>query len=752
MTIIFHKNSRVFHLTNGKISYIMRVMENEQLESIYFGKCLNDRDGFEYQHEAVSRSHAAIALPEPSVLSMQYTAQEYPFAGTGDYRSPACTVLQENGSRISNFRYVSFDIELGKPLPEGLPATYCEESEEAETLIIHLKDDISETELHLFYTIFRDHPAIARHAEFVQNGSQAVYLERALSACVEFKDCDFEMLQLSGAWARERYIRKRPLEYGMQAVSSMTGTASSAEENPFIALKRKETTENQGEVWGFSLIYSGNFLAAAEVSTFDMTRVLIGINPESFTWKLMQGNTFATPEAVMVYSDQGLGTMSRVYHKLYRSRLVRGYWRDRPRPILLNNWEGTYFDFNEQKILSMALDARNLGVELFVLDDGWFGRRNTDRDSLGDWYCNRNKIPSGIDGLAEKIEAMGIRFGLWIEPEMVNEDSDFYRAHPDWVIHVPERYRSHSRHQYVLDFSRKEVVDCIHGIIRKILSEAKISYIKWDMNRYMTEPYSIALPADRQGEMMHRYILGVYDLYEKLTGEFPEILFESCASGGARFDPGMLYYAPQAWCSDDTDAWERCKIQYGTSMVYPLSAIGSHVSTVPNHQLARVTPLRTRANIAYFGTFGYELVIGNMSAEEKDAVRRQIAFMKKYRELIQTGSDLYRLRSPFEHNEAEWIVVSKDRKKALALFCQKSNRVNGSWLRMKLDGLEPSFMYRVFAFIDEGPREFTAYGDELMKIGIAIDRVDLTVMGGDYVSILYEIEAVSCADATPAQI
>lgn len=745
MPIIFHKNSRVFHLTNGKISYIMRVMENEQLEHIYFGKCLNDRDGFEHQHEASSRSHAAIALPEPSVLSMQYTAQEYPVYGTGDFKSPACTVLQENGSRISDFRYVSFEIRQGKPQLNGLPAVYCEKEEEAETLVIHLRDDVSETELNLFYTIFADHPAIARHAEFVQTGSEAVYLERALSASVDFKDFDYEMLQLSGAWARERYIRTRPLAYGMQSVSSMTGTASSAEENPFIALKRKETTETQGEAWGFSLVYSGNFLVSAEVSTFDMTRVMIGINPENFTWKLNTGETFVTPETVMVYSDQGLGGMSRVYHQLYRTRLARGYWRDRPRPILLNNWEGTYFDFNEQKILSMALDARNLGVELFVLDDGWFGRRNTDYTSLGDWYCNLNKLPSGIDGLSEKIEAMGLKFGLWFEPEMVNEDSDLYRAHPDWIIHVPERFRSHSRHQFVLDFSRKEVVDCIYEMIRKILSESKISYIKWDMNRYMSEPYSIALPSDQQGEMMHRYILGVYDLYERLTSQFPEILFESCASGGARFDPGMLYYAPQAWCSDDTDAWERCKIQYGTSMVYPLSSIGSHVSAVPNHQLARITPLETRANVAYFGTFGYELDIGKMSEDEKESVRRQISFMKKYREMIQTDSDFYRLRSPFEHNEAEWITVSRDKKKALAVFTQKSNRVNGSWLRMKLDGLDPSFLYRVSAFIDGETREFTAYGDELMKIGIVIDRIDLTFMGGDYASILYEIEAVSCA-------
>lgn len=744
MPVIFHQNSRVFHLTNGKISYIIRVMENEQLENIYFGKCLNDRDGFEHLHEEAGRSHAAIALPEPSALSMQYTAQEYPVYGTGDFKAPACTVLQENGSRIMNFRYDSYSVEQGKPALKGLPAVYCEKPEEAQTLIIHLKDEVSGTQLLLFYTIFEDYPALIRHAEFVQAGPQTVYLEKAFSACVDFRDCDYEMIQLSGAWARERYIRKRPLSYGTQSVSSVTGTASSAEENPFIALKRPETTEAQGEVYGFSLVYSGNFYAGAEVSTFDMTRILIGINPEQFSWKLNQGESFVTPEAVMVYSDEGLGAMSRVYHQLYRTRLARGYWRDRPRPILLNNWEGTYFDFNEQKILSMAKDAHDLGVELFVLDDGWFGARNNDCKGLGDWYCNLDKIPSGIGGLAEKIEAMGMKFGLWIEPEMVNEDSDLYRAHPDWIIHVPYRFRSHSRHQYVLDYSRKEVVDYIYEMISKILSTSKISYIKWDMNRYMTEPYSIALAIDRQGEVMHRYILGVYSLYERLTSKFPEILFESCASGGARFDPGMLYYAPQAWCSDDTDGWERCKIQYGTSMVYPLSAIGSHVSAVPNHQLARITPLETRGNAAYFGTFGYELVIGNMSDEEKDAVRRQIAFMKKYRKLIQMNSDFYRLRSPFEHNEAEWIAVSKDRKNALALFCQKSNRVNGSWLRMKLAGLDPDTMYRVSAVINGTQREFTAYGDELMSIGIVIDRNDLTAIGGDYASILYELEAVPC--------
>jgi alpha-galactosidase len=741
MAIIFHERSGIFHLTNDHVSYLIRIMENGQLENLYYGKKIRDREDFSHLHDETARPHLCVSLPDPSMLSMQYTRQEYPVYGTGDYRTPALTIRQENGSRISVFTYESHTIQRGKPALEGLPATYTESGDEAGTLEIRLFDKVTSTALILSYTLFESLPVIARHARICQEGDAPVLIERAMSCSVEFLGSDFEMVQLSGAWARERYVRVRPLEIGLQGVQGLAGTCGGAEENPFLALKRPHTTEQQGEVYGFSLVYSGNFLAQTEVSPFDMTRVLMGISPESFAWKLEKGETFTTPEVVMVWSDSGLNGMSQVYHRLYRRRLARGYWRDRERPILLNNWEGTYFDFNEEKLLQMARKAKEVGVELFVLDDGWFGERNDDFRGLGDWFCNTDKIPSGIGGLSRKINEIGLKFGLWVELEMINMDSDLYRAHPDFVLRTPDRYASHSRHQHVLDFTRQEVVDHIHDMIAKILRESEISYIKWDMNRYMTEPFSAHLGADRQGEVMHRYMLGVYSLYERLTSEFPQVLFESCASGGARFDPGMLYYAPQAWCSDDTDANERCKIQYGTSMVYPLSMIGSHVSAVPNHQLSRTTPLETRGAVAMFGTFGYELDLDTLSPGEMETVKNQIIRMKKLRRLIQTDSDFYRLLSPFEGNETGWICVSGDKSRAAALLCQRLNKVNASWLRFKLAGLEENTSYRVTFEVGGITRSFTAFGDELMYAGIPVEREDLLRQGGDFAALFYELEA-----------
>jgi alpha-galactosidase len=530
---------------------------------------------------------------------------------------------------------------------------------------------------------------------------------------------------------------------GIQSIMSLRG-ASSSEHNPFIALKRSDANEDQGEVFGFSLVYSGNFLAQVEVSTHELTRVTMGINPEMFSWRLNQGEIFQTPEVVMVYSDGGLGQMSRTYHRLYRTRLMRGEWRDKARPILLNNWEATYFAFNEDSILEIAKKAKEVGVELFVLDDGWFGKRNDDWSGLGDWFANTDKLPDGIKGLSEKIEAMGLKFGLWVELEMVNKDSDLYRSHPDWIIGAPDRFESPARHQHILDFSKKEVVDYIYDMISTVIRESKISYIKWDMNRYMTEPYSKGAPADEQGMLMHRYILGVYDLYTRLTTEFPHILFESCASGGARFDPGMLYFAPQTWTSDDTDACERCKIQYGTSFVYPLVSMGSHVSAIPNHQLMRETPFSTRANVAYFGTFGYELDLNLLDEHDIAQVKRQVAFMKDFRHLIQIDGDFYRLLSPFDGDDTSWMVVASDKSEAVVGYYQKLNKVNASWLRLKLEGLDPDALYEVInlpCHPDMKPQTILeAYGDELMNAGLVIDRRDFGQDGGDFASVLYNLK------------
>ncbi len=511
-------------------------------------------------------------------------------------------------------------------------------------------------------------------------------------------------------------------------------------------LKRPFTDERQGEAIGFSFVYSGNFLMQAEVDAHDNTRVLVGIHPDTFEWHLKPEESFQAPETVMVYTDSGLNAMSQSFHKLFQKRLARGYWRDRVRPILINNWEATYFDFTEDKLVHIAEKAKECGVELFVLDDGWFGARSNEFAGLGDWVANTGRLANGITGLAERMEQIGMKFGLWFEPEMVNKDSDLYRSHPDWIIQVPGRANTHGRNQHVLDFSRKEVVDCIYGMMAKILSEAKVSYIKWDMNRSITECFSQAYAANQQGEIFHRYILGVYDLYGRLTSEFPEVLFESCASGGGRFDPGLLYYAPQGWASDNSDAVERMKIQYGTSMCYPISSIGSHVSVVPNHQMFRNTPLHTRANVAYFGTFGYELDLNKLTEEEVEEVKGQIAFMKEYRSLLQFGS-FYRLKSPFEGNEMVWMAVSEDQKTAVVGWYRILNVVNDRFTRVKLQGLREDFCYENSR---DGSRH---YGDELMNLGLVTSDAtagqtpDNQEPCTDFESRIYILKAVGQVEA-----
>lgn len=740
MNIIYHENSKTFHLFNDEISYIMMVLQNGHLGQLYFGKRIHDREDFSYLVEVSQRPMGSYVFEGDRTFSLEYLKQEYPVYGSTDYRHPAVEILQSNGSRISDFKFQSYMIESGKPKLDGLPATYTEADSEAETLIIDLLDEVTGIRIQLLYTIFASGGSIARSSRIYNEGSEAVHLLQAMSLNLDLPDYDYEWVQLSGAWARERHVKIRRLEQGIQAVDSMRGH-SSHEHNPFMVLKRPTADEHQGEVIGFSLIYSGNFLIQAEVDTHTNTRVLVGINPAGFDWKLDVNESFQTPEAVMVYSEQGLNGMSQTFHKLYQKRLARGYWRDKERPILNNNWEATYFDFTEERLVEIAGKAKECGVELFVLDDGWFGERSNDRAGLGDWVANPERLANGIVGLADKIEKLGMKFGLWFEPEMVNKDSDLYREHPDWIISVPGRNESHGRYQYVLDFSRKEIVDHIYNMMAKILSEAKVSYIKWDMNRSITECFSKALPADRQGEVFHRYILGVYDLYERLTSTFPEVLFESCASGGGRFDPGMLYYAPQGWASDDSDAVERLKIQYGTSFCYPISSIGSHVSVIPNHQVYRNTPLHTRANVAYFGTFGYELDLNKLTEEEIREVKEQIHFMKKYRSILQFGT-FYRLKSPFEGNETVWMVVSEDKKTAIVGWYRTLNVVNDAYRRVQLKGLNPDYLYK------NALNETENYGDELMNLGLITTDVTAGEVPSDkkpctdFESRIYVLEAV----------
>ena len=719
MSIVFHEKNRTFHLFNDKISYIMAVLPNGQMGQLYFGKRIHQREDYSYLLEMMARPMGSYVFENDRTLSLEHVKQEYGVYGSTDYRCPAVEILQENGSRISDFCYKGHTVSGGKPKLKGLPATYTESDSEAETLTLVLEDKVTGIELELLYTLFAGSGIIARSARFLNCGKKPVHLLKAMSLCMDLPDHDYDWIQFSGAWARERYPKKRRLETGIQSVGSMRGH-SSHEHNPFVILKRPTADEFQGEVIGFSLIYSGNFLAQAEVDTHDTTRVLLGINPEWFDWKLEPGEEFQTPEAVMVYTDRGMNDMSQTFHRLFQKRLARGYWRDRERPILINNWEATYFDFTEERIVEIAKKAKEQGIELFVLDDGWFGKRTSERAGLGDWKANPERLPEGITGLAQKIEALGMKFGLWFEPEMVNKDSDLYREHPDWILSVPERRQSQGRYQYVLDFSRKEVVDYIYDRMAEILGRGKVSYVKWDMNRSITECWSAALPADRQGEVFHRYILGVYGLYDRLNKAFPEVLFESCASGGGRFDPGLLYYAPQGWASDDTDAAERLKIQYGTSYCYPISSIGAHVSASPNHQIMRSTPLYTRANVACFGTFGYEMDLNRLTAEEQEEVKRQTAFMKKYRSVLQFGS-FYRLESPFEGNVTAWMSVSGDRKTAVVGWYRTLNGINMGYTRVKLRGLEPDSVYRVSA---DGVLRGEYYGDELMNVGLVTSDAD----------------------------
>ena len=740
MPIIYNEKTREFHLYNQEISYIIKILDNDQPGQLYYGKRLTYREDFSHLFEYAMRDMSPYAFEGNSTFSLENIKQEYPTFGCGDMRFPAYEIERENGSHVVEFVYKEHKIYNGKPKLEGLPATYVESDDEAQTLELVLEDTSINTRIVLLYTIYEAFPVIARSVRFECDSDEKITLLSAMSACVDLPDKDYEMIDLAGVWARERHVRRHKLDYGIQSIYSMRG-CSSYQFNPFLALARENADEFQGQVYGFSLVYSGNFLAQTEVDNYDTARVLMGIHPNGFKWTLEKGESFQTPEMVMVYSEAGLNGMSQTFHKLYRTRLARGTWRDKVRPILINSWEAFYFDFDAPKLLGLADAATDLGMELFVLDDGWFGKRDDSTSSLGDWYPNEEKLKGTLKELAEKINAKGLKFGLWIEPEMTNKDSDLYRAHPDWLLAEQGKRICHSRTQYVLDFSKKEVREYIGDMLENLLAEVPVSYIKWDMNRTFSEVFSNGNDREYQGKVCHKYILGVYELYERLTSRFPHVLFESCASGGARFDPGMLYYAPQGWTSDDTDAIERLKIQYGTSMVYPVSCMGSHVSASPNHQTNRVTPLETRADVAYFGTFGYELDLLKLGEEDKAEIRRQIAFMKEKRDLIQKGT-FYRLKSPFEGNETAWMIVSEDQKKALVGYYRVMQPVNVGFKRLKLKGLKEDTCYKVSGYA------YDCYGDELMQVGMILSDSASGVWKkgvndkGDFQAEVFEIVAV----------
>ncbi len=658
---------------------------------------------------------------------MELVPQECPTFGATDLRSPSLEFQYEDGTSATDLRYKSHRIYKGKKKLSGLPAIYVEGEEEATSLEVTLVDSLKSLEVILTYNVFEDFDAITRSLKIVNNSDEKINIERVLSANVDFTTDEFDFIQLSGSWGRERHILRNPLRSGSQSIESRRGASSHAQ-NPFMALCSKEANEEYGDVYGFSLVYSGNFLANVEVDMYRNARAQIGINPFDFKWLLESKEEFQAPEVVLVYSSKGLNGMSQIYHNLYRKRLCRGKYRDKVRPILINNWEATYFDFNEVKIKEIAKEASKLGMELFVLDDGWFGNRNDDKSSLGDWFVNEEKLKGGLSKLAKDINNMGLEFGLWFEPEMISPVSKLYEKHPNWCIHIPGRTRSQARSQLILDLSRKEVCDYIIEAISKVLESANIYYVKWDMNRNMTEVGSLGLTSERQRETAHRYILGLYRVMDEITNRFPNILFESCSGGGGRFDPGILYYMPQTWTSDDTDAIERLKIQFGTSMVYPPISMGCHVSAVPNHQANRITSLETRGVSAMAGNFGYELDITKLSDEEKEELKEQISLYKEIRETVQFGT-LYRLKSPFNSNEVAWMTISEDKNEVVVSYVRQCALVNENFRNLKLTALDKDSEYEIIG------EDIVLSGDELMYIGLNIPE-----LYGDYVSKLWRLK------------
>ena len=712
MAIIYNRKENVFHLQTEHTSYVIGVLRSKYLLHLYYGGRISEYQVIEENLPV----HAGCIWSATDIEGFDYCTDtlpmEYPCYGSADLRTPAFHAEYENGSALTCLEYIGYRTIKGKKPLAGLPATYVESEQEAETLEITLCDRVTSLEIILSYTAFEEYDVIAKSVCAMNKGNEPINVKSILSSTTYLFDMHYEFVHLEGGWGRERHIQKKPLINGIMAVDSKR-VSSSHFHSPFLALARPWATENQGEVYGLSLVYSGNFIAQTDVNHQDVVRVNMGINPFGFNWRLEPGEKFQAPEVILTYSDTGFGTMSRNYHRLYRNRLCRGKYRDMERPVLINNWEATYFSFNEETILSIAGKAKSVGVELMVLDDGWFGKRNTDNCSLGDWVVDREKLPNGIDGLAGKVSELGMKFGLWLEPEMISKDSDLYRKHPDWCIHVEGRKRTESRNQLVLDLSRKEVRDYIVDAVSTVLRSAPISYVKWDMNRNITEIGSAGLPCERQQELPHRYILGIYDVLERVTSAFPEVLFEGCSGGGGRFDPGMIYYFPQYWTSDDSDAIKRLYIQHGTSMVMPACTMGAHVSAVPNHQVHRTTTLKTRGHVAMVGQFGYELDLNSLTEDEIQMVRTQINEYKAIRQTVHYG-EMYRLRSPFEGRNAAWEYVSSDKKQVVLMYCTIRAMVMTGLTRIRLEGLDNEAQYR-----DTKSGNIYA-GDYLMKVGLYI--------------------------------
>lgn len=716
INIFYNEKDKAFKLRANNTDYMMKVCEEGYLAHVYYGNKVPDED-LTYLLRLDESPFTPATNDRDRASFMDTLPFEYPCFGLGDYRESAFKIMDANGMSTCDLRYVSHKMYEGKPKLEGLPATFATEESGCSTLEITMYDKYADIEVVLIYTAFDKLDVITRSAVITNKSEKPFKITRALSACVDFDTDKMDMITLNGSWARERAVERCRLHHGKQLVDSCRGE-SSHQNNPFVALCDNNADEDKGEVFGFNFVYSGNFYAQAEVTQHKKTRFIMGINPLDFQWLLEKGESFTCPEVVMVHSDEGIGKMSRTFHDLYRNNLIRGEYKDKRRPILINNWEATYFNFDTDKLIDIAKEASKLGIEMLVMDDGWFGHRDSDNSSLGDWFVYEKKLKGGLKYLVDEVNKLGMKFGIWFEPEMISPDSELYKAHPDWAIQIKGRPLTLCREQYVLDYSRKEVRDHVYGMMKKILDSANIEYIKWDMNRQLTEVGSATLPAERQRELWHRYVLGVYDLMDRLTTDYPHILLENCSGGGARFDPGMLYYSPQIWCSDDTDAIERLKIQHGTSMCYPCSAMGAHVSDCPNHTVGRNTPFKTRGHVAMVGTFGYELDVTRIPQEDRDAIPAQIEEFNKFNKLVRTG-DHYRIGNMFEDNTWDaWEFVAKDKSEALFEFVQVLARPNERSRRIKLKGLEPEAYY-----YEESEPDKKISGAALMNAGINIAKM-----------------------------
>lgn len=720
--IFFDKTQKLFRLETPNSSYRICITQKGYVSHAYYGaKIGNDDISYLTRQFEYGFSNSDIFREKHSLLD--FLPMEYPFDGVGDFRKSAIAVTNQNGNNAVELKYKDYKIIEGTVQLDGLPCVFGEKSS-CQTLEIITEDEVLGLEVILFYTVFDDNDAIVRSAKIINNNKhgETVLIKKALSLSFDMDDDDYDMITLHGSWARERHIDRRPVHMGLQGTESIRGETSH-QEHPFIAILNHNADNNSGNVYGVNFIYSGNFIANVQKNQFGSIRTQIGINPENFTWQLDSGDSFETPQAVLVFSSEGLNGMSHIFHDLYREHLIRSPYRKTMRPILINNWEATYFNFDEKKLLDIAKEAHKDGIEMLVMDDGWFGHRNFDDSSLGDWFVNENKLKGGLKNLVDKVNEIGMKFGIWFEPEMVSPDSELFKNHPDYAIQIPGREPGMSRQQLVLDITRKEVRDCIYNQISKILHSANIEYVKWDMNRQLSDIGSLDLSGARNGEFFHRYVLAVYEMQERLITEFPNLLLENCSGGGARFDPGMLYYSPQIWCSDDTDAIERLEIQEGTALMYPLSSMGAHVSVCPNHAVGRNTPFKTRGYVALAGTFGYELDITKLSEEDRKIIPHQIELYKKYSDIVRNG-DYWRIASYSENHEFDcWACISKDKNKALVTFVQVLNHPNFKTRFVKIKGICAESNYLVhYLDDDKNSKPLKMKGSTIMNAGIPVSR------------------------------